>query len=43
MGDKMANGFKVGDIVRGVELLELDEEKSTKKEKYWKCKCPKCG
>lgn len=39
----MANGFKVGDIVRGVELLELDEEKSTKKEKYWKCKCPKCG
>lgn len=39
----MAKPFKVGDIIRGVELLELDEEKTTKKEKYWKCKCPTCG
>lgn len=39
----MAKPFKVGDIIRGVELLELDEVRSTKKEKYWKTKCPQCG
>lgn len=39
----MAKPFQVGDIVRGVELLEIDESRSTKKEKYWKYKCPKCG
>lgn len=38
----MAKPFKVGDIIRGVELLELDEKRSTKKEKYWKTECPQC-
>lgn len=39
----MAKPFKIGDIVKGVELLALDEEKSTPKEKWWKYKCPNCG
>lgn len=39
----MAKPFKVGDMVRGVKLLELDESRSTKKEKYWKYECPGCG
>ena len=35
--------YYVGAIVNGVEILELDEEKTTSKARYWKCACPGCG
>ena len=37
------NKYYVGAIINGVEILELDKEKTTKKAKYWKCACSQCG
>ena len=34
---------KIGDIINGVEILDLDLERTNNKAKYWKYKCPKCG
>ena len=35
--------YFVGVIINGVEILEQDLEKSTKKARYWKYACPGCG
>ena len=39
----MSSKYYPGAIINGVELIELDTEKSTSNKKYWKYKCPTCG
>lgn len=39
----MSSKYYPGAIINGVELIELDTEKSTSGKKYWKYKCPTCG
>ena len=35
--------YYIGAIINGVEILELDLEKTTTKARYWKYRCPECG
>ena len=35
--------YHTGAIINGVEILELDLERTTSKARYWKYKCPGCG